>query len=585
MKKCAWVLFLVAVFFPALLLAQMDTVDVPDFFTTPGGGEGTLNAAVEAKVAAGTLSNTVFRLKPYGYYVLSSTIVVPAGKKLTLIAPDPGSTQETSPPMICWTPSSGVTTTFNFDCYGDVYMKNIWILYATTNMEGLGTQVGSALEIDQDTTDNLNIGVFENVIFDYAPISNSGGAVTVSAAHARLKFTNCYWRNNTDTHFRYYGRAVSFPYNTQGWHIDSLSFENCTFANMGYVYMQEGAEYADWVKFNHCTFLNTIMYTLESGWWWWLSVTNSIFVNPYMFGYIPGSDGETPYGGAINIDSIGTSNFNFLVPFTESQRHILFANNSYYVDQWLRDYMAGGNPYSDTATTFKPQPQPVMSEKTRIFFNDKTTWPYITMMNIYDSTDPGFLIPPTNVVGIKSFLLRKWTDNSDTTWAYNPNDGINQKWPVGEQLRYTNTKCRTGAMGGFPLGDLYRWWNSFPTVYSGWKAQAETENQAILDLLTNGVTAVDGSPAGVPQDYELGQNYPNPFNPGTRISYTLPQSGQVTVKVFNVLGMEVATLFSGVQDAGKHEVQFDASELSSGVYFYKLDAGSVSLTKKMVFMK
>ena len=328
MKKCAWVLFLVAVFFPALLLAQMDTVDVPDFFTTPGGGEGTLNAAVEAKVAAGTLSNTVFRLKPYGYYVLSSTIVVPAGKKLTLIAADPGSTQETSPPMICWTPSSGVTTTFNFDCYGDVYMKNIWLLYATTNMDGLGTQVGSALEIDQDTTDNLNNGVFENVIFDYAPISNSGGAVTVSAAHARLKFTNCYWRNNTDTHFRYYGRAVSFPYNTQGWHIDSLSFENCTFANMGYVYMQEGAEYADWVKFNHCTFLNTIMYTLESGWWWWLSVTNSIFVNPYMFGYIPGSDGETPYGGALNIDSIGTSNFNFLVPFTESQRHILFANNS-----------------------------------------------------------------------------------------------------------------------------------------------------------------------------------------------------------------------------------------------------------------
>ena len=52
--------------------------------------------------------------------------------------------------------------------------------------------------------------------------------------------------------------------------------------------MQEGAEYADYVKFNHCTFLNMVMYTLESGWWHWLSVTNSIFVNPYMFGYIPG---------------------------------------------------------------------------------------------------------------------------------------------------------------------------------------------------------------------------------------------------------------------------------------------------------
>jgi hypothetical protein len=584
MKKFAWVVLLVLVAFPAVLVAQTDTVDVLDMFDA-GGGEGTLNIAVQAKIDAGTLSNTVFRLKPYGLYVLSSTITVPAGKKLTLVAPDPGATQETAPPMICWTPSSGVSTTFNFDCYGDIYMKNIWLLYATTNTDGVGTQVGSALEIDQDTTDNVNYGVFDNVIFNYAPISNGGGAVTVTAAHARLKFTNCYFKNLTDTHFRYYGRAVSFPFNTQGWHIDSLSFENTTFANMGYVYMQEGAEYADYVSFNHCTFLNTVMYTLESGWWYWLSVTNSVFVNPYMFGYIPGADGDTPTGGAINIDTIGTSNFNFLVPFTENQRHILFANNSYYHDQWLRDYYAGGNPYSDTATTWKPRAMPLMSEKTRIFFNNKTTWPYITMLNVYDSTNPGFLIPPTNVDGIKSFLLRKWTDNSDTTWAFNPNDDINQKWPMSEQLRYTNTKLRTAAMGGFPLGDLWRWWGSFPTTYSGWKAQSATEHANITAMLTNGVTAVDEEASGRPLEFSLDQNYPNPFNPATQITYSLPQSGHVTLRVFNVLGMEVATLFSGVQAAGDHEVQFNAGHLASGVYFYRLTADNLSLTKKMVLMK
>ena len=116
-----------------------------------------------------------------------------------------------------------------------------------------------------------------------------------------------------------------FRSDTSGWHIDSLSFVNTTFANMGYVYMQEGAEYADYVKFNHCTFLNTIMYTLESGWWHWLSVTNSIFVNAYMFGHLPGgdntaaADSSTPVGGTVNIDSIGTTNFNFAVPFTESE--------------------------------------------------------------------------------------------------------------------------------------------------------------------------------------------------------------------------------------------------------------------------
>ena len=151
-------------------------------FLTPEAVKEHSTMRFRRKSAAGTLSNTVFRLKPYGLYVLSATITVPAGTKLTIVAPDPGTTQETAPPMICWTPSSGVSTTFNFDCFGDIYMKNIWILYATTNTDGLGTQVGSALNIDEDTTDHVNNGVFQNVIFDYAPISNGGGAVTVSAS-------------------------------------------------------------------------------------------------------------------------------------------------------------------------------------------------------------------------------------------------------------------------------------------------------------------------------------------------------------------------------------------------------------------
>jgi hypothetical protein len=600
MKHCAWVIVLMAVFFPALLSAQTDTVDVLDFFA-PGGGEGTLNNAITDKINAGTLSNTVFRLAPYGLYVLTSTITVPPGTKLTIMAPTPGTTQETAPPMICWTAATGITQTWNFDCYGDIYMKNIWLLYATTNTDDVGTQVGTALNIDQDTTDNLNKGVFENVIFDYAPIGGGGGAVTVSAAHARLSFENCYFRNCTDTHFRYYGRAVSFTFNTSGWHIDSLSFVNTTFANLGYVYMQEGAEYADYVKFNHCTFLNSVMYTLESGWWWWLSVTNSVFVNPFMFGHLPGgnntaeADSSTPNGGSINIDSIGTANFAFSVPFTESDRHILFANNSYVVEKWLTDFMApydavtnptGGNAYSDTASYANiPQPQPIMSEKTRRFFENKSVWPYITMQNIYDATSPGFLIPPTNYVGIKSFLVRKWTDNSDTTWAFDPHSDVNQAWPMNEQLRYSNATLKTAGMGGFPLGDIYRWWNNVPSYYSNWKAQAGTEDQTIYNILANGITGVEEPAGQAPVEFALSQNYPNPFNPTTQISYSLPRNSQVLLKVFNVLGMEVATLASGFQDAGTHRVTFDASQLASGVYFYRLEAGNISMTNKMMFLK
>ncbi|HTY00898.1 MAG TPA: T9SS type A sorting domain-containing protein [Bacteroidota bacterium] len=596
MKKCIYAMVMFTLLLPALIYAQTDTVDVPDFFD-PTGGEGSLNNAVSAKITDGTLSNTVFRLKLYGLYVLSSTITVPAGKTLYLVAPDPGTSQTTAPPMICWTSSSGINTTYNFDCFGDVYMKNIWLLYATTQTDGIGTQVGSALEIDQDTTDNLNRGTFQNVIFDYAPISNSGGSVTVSAAHARLSFENCYFRNNTDTHFRYYGRAVSYPYNTSGWHIDSVSFVNTTFANIGYVFMQEGAEYADYVKFNHCTFLNTVMYTFESGWWHYLTVTNSIFVNAYMFGYIPASDGTTPVGGTVNIDTIGTTNFNFTVPFTESQRHVLFANNSYGFDTWLKNYMApydattnptGGNTYSNRVYALYPdsvpRPQPIMSAKTMAFFQNKTTWPYISMANIHDSTNPGFLIPPTNQVGIQSFLLRKWTDNSDTTWAFDPHSDVNQIWPVNEQMRYSNSTLKTAAMGGYPLGDLYRWWNNIPATYSGWKAQQGAEDTQIQSYLDNGITGVPTQSTS-PASFALSQNYPNPFNPVTTIEFSLAKAGAASLKVYDILGREIATLVDGVQTAGQHSVTFNATNLASGVYFYTLQAGANSLTKKLLLMK
>jgi hypothetical protein len=88
-----------------------------------------------------------------------------------------------------------------------------------------------------------------------------------------------------------------------------------------------------------------------------------------------------------------------------------------------------------------------------------------------------------------------------------------------------------------------------------------------------------------PLTFSLEQNYPNPFNPSTTIEYTIPESGVVTLKVYNVLGKEVAALVNGRNDAGKHKIEFDASLLNSGVYFYKIESGSFVETKKMVLIK
>jgi hypothetical protein len=96
--------------------------------------------------------------------------------------------------------------------------------------------------------------------------------------------------------------------------------------------------------------------------------------------------------------------------------------------------------------------------------------------------------------------------------------------------------------------------------------------------------AIEGK-TGTPLTYKLEQNYPNPFNPSTKINYEIKQNGIVTIKVFNVLGQVVSTLINEKQDAGKHSVTFDASKLSTGLYFYQITAGSYVDTKKMILLK
>jgi hypothetical protein len=90
---------------------------------------------------------------------------------------------------------------------------------------------------------------------------------------------------------------------------------------------------------------------------------------------------------------------------------------------------------------------------------------------------------------------------------------------------------------------------------------------------------------GLPTEFALGRNYPNPFNASTVIEYQLPVKSSVRLEVHNLLGKKVASLVSGEQEAGYKSVTWDASEVSSGVYFYKLTAGDFTETKRMMLVK
>jgi hypothetical protein len=98
-------------------------------------------------------------------------------------------------------------------------------------------------------------------------------------------------------------------------------------------------------------------------------------------------------------------------------------------------------------------------------------------------------------------------------------------------------------------------------------------------------TAVDNKTRTTPNSYVLEQNYPNPFNPSTMIRYSLPHSEFVKIFVYDVLGRQIAVLVNKRQDAGVHETPFDASLLPSGVYFYRIDAGTFTQSKKMMILK
>jgi hypothetical protein len=371
--------------------------------------------------------------------------------------------------------------------------------------------------------------------------------------------------------------------------------------------MQESPEYADYLTFNHCTFANTMMYTLESSYWWWLSVTNSVFVNSFLFGDQPSADGTnmTPNGGAINVDSVAT--FGFTVPLADSttapkalQRHILFANNSYGYETWYTNFLAH-NVVNDTAQEVnKEHVMPMMSGKTyRNFFGNDSAghkrFPYMNAFNLYPSSvaddtaraavasaNPSFVLNPCNIDSIKAYLLGRWITGANVSWAYDPTSDVQQVWPMNEDFSYDNSTLKTAATGSLPLGDLYHWW---PTQYTTWKAQSTSEHALLLGWLTDGPTGVKEQSSVVPAIFELAQNYPNPFNPTTTINYSVPKSGNVSLKVYNLLGQEVATLFAGVQQSGSHTAVFDGSRFASGVYFYRLEAGASSITKKLVLMK
>jgi len=128
--------------------------------------------------------------------------------------------------------------------------------------------------------------------------------------------------------------------------------------------------------------------------------------------------------------------------------------------------------------------------------------------------------------------------------------------------------------------------NGFVAVFGGRTDRGHLGKVVPYIEILEQYTGVDED-YNLPGEFSLEQNYPNPFNPSTSINYELPAGGFVSLKVYDALGREVATLVNGFEEGGRHSVQLSANQfgITSGIYFYRLAAGAYSSTKKMILLK
>jgi len=226
------------------------------------------------------------------------------------------------------------------------------------------------------------------------------------------------------------------------------------------------------------------------------------------------------------------------------------------------------------------------------------TWSVIRKTNLLFQTffDVEFVsVKKGWIVGSLGTIL--YTDDGGSTWqdqSFNWDDEVFENIDAFDSLT---------ALAVTNLGAIYRtddggnnWIEQVPReslpklttvqMIDKLSAYAVGFQGTILKITNGGVTWLNENPNNeMPQSYILYPAYPNPFNPSTTIQYHISELSFVTLKIYDVLGREIATLVNEEKPTGNYEVEFDGSKLSSGIYFYRLQAGSFVETKKMVLIK
>jgi len=316
-------------------------------------------------------------------------------------------------------------------------------------------------------------------------------------------------------------------------------------------------------------------------------VTNNIMFNPDVRGYVGprvywDTNGDTLTSYAGDYSDFASLNPRdslqgdiALVPSVDpmtdnTTRNVVVSNNLRFTDAIVRANLAA------VGATL----QPLMNDSVKINF-EEFGWTLENNINDLEgnSVDPQFAMGafPEEFYAImkKEREQRHRVDLQEPgfpfTLAYLPGDATlaTFQWPLPFDLKPTNQSIWDKGTDGYPLGDL-RWFGA--DVLTAWYA-----GEPCPQLIPSGINDVKSN-------FGL-RNYPNPANTSTIINYTLQNSEKVTLKVYNTVGAEIATLVNSTQNAGSHQVVYNTANLSSGLYFYKLQAGNHSEIQKMIVEK
>ncbi len=627
---------------PQSVAAPGDTTYIPGGTLSGGENAGSLEATINAdtlSTGARKNPNRVYALNQGQYYFQLAPIYCynPTGTLTICGVPNAAGTTK---PVILMAPVPPATTMGTNTVYGSIKCEGIHYQaqMVTGNFNSELFYCGTANQRAQSLVINNCLFEFSNI--DLFDCTNESGAIGGWPYGAKFKITNSYFRNMFFSGQWWGSRVFQCKHPT-----DTVWVENCTITTGGLTFLQQN-QLTDFMYINHNTIVNNKKYWLLSPYRREMFITNNIFINQNWVGEDTnvtnsGQDPDKLFMSTVNVDTNNATNglvvqgkyyvgdsSHYSPLLALNKLKVYVSDNINYYDPLLINGYYNSTKYKNATLGTLPSslnwagagsgpwkigntPGQWINSRTQAFFTAYGPGNGGFIEKRTSTADPGTvtkgIFDASVVDSMAVWNQNQWGDSrfpntpaiTKTKYIYGDYDPTTLPGIVGGVKSDNMTSGKAGitkftdltenfsqsanlsVIDGLPIGALI-WDDAKLAAYNSAAVFALVKSKYLAE---GGLTDVPERTSGIPGSFSLAQNYPNPFNPSTLIEFTLPNTANVDLKVFNVLGQEVATLAHGVFAAGKYSTSFVAKDLASGVYIYRLTAGSNVDTRKMMLMK